>query len=262
MVYEYYNQWHLGDCLWSVIFLRAIAQEHPDDTFLFYCSGQWHHELRDTIADIRNIELRLIEHVTPKALCTWIDARHNGCDRYWSHADDQLDIIAFLIRWFKILAQDSGLSSPIEKREDLLFDFPALRETAFLTWPQPADWFVVNSRPGSGQFDFDEDDIRDFIIRLRDAGYSVVTSNKSSVHQVPSCESSHMTVTEIARLALKCPYHAVIGTGPAWLTFNRVKKPEIRLVMLREVEINFGDNPPHFPSFSEAGKYLRRHARI
>lgn len=254
MLHEYYNEWHLGDCLWHCIFLRRMARENPSHLFRFFCNAIYHQQLREVINDLGNIELVSLDCRSPTALNVWIAATHKGIHRLWDNHPLHCDIVAFLMFWFSEIAQASNLLWTANQRQDLLFDYPRLRgwRTGRLF-----DFLVVNGRPGSGQFDYSEQDSIRLIDRLAQK-YEVCVTNRCPVSKVFCTEDHGMTVTDIGNLSLWSRALILGATGPCWTSFNIWNQQTYRLVVLRDIEINFGTPCDHADNFRQVEIFLEQ----
>lgn len=260
MTYQWWNQYNLGDCFWHCLFMRKLAIQQPDDTFVLFCKSHYVQELTDVVRDVGNV------------LITQLDSPPNGSIPCWIgpfHRDHQLrnDIVGFLIKWFDHLALLSGVTNPIRSRRDLICDYPRIFEARRYVLeyrPRLYDWMVINSQPMSGQFAHDHGSMVELVASMlkRNPMLRVVTTVPTGISGVDCTQSSFpikLTVTEIGALSTRCENLIAVATGPIWPTFNiwNQRRFKHRLILLNEITINYGDDLPHFGSVAAASQYLQ-----
>lgn len=250
-----YCDFHLGDNIVHLHFLRKLALRYPQHRFVHFLNGCYEAQLRCVVKDIPTIEICWLVEGRPgyPSHAKWIGHTpppRNDCRNVWKNADGywenhplKNDFSRFYIRWFDKLAKEMGLESPLKTERDLLFDYPALLEPA---WEgiKPFDYLVLNSRPCSGQFlAYDRVEYFDPLLeQLVDSGKRVAATQVSEVagvHYTP--EHGNLTLTQIGNLSLRCKNIISVATGPMWPTLNVWAKPEKRLICLDCPERNIID---------------------
>ncbi len=244
-----FNAYHIGDQMAHLQFLRKMALAHPQHEFVHFMHEMHLAQLIPVVEDIPTIDLRPLESEQGKKAQDgqFVDADGKYRARnvwknaggYWENHEFRNDYTNFYIAWFKKLAAEMGLESPIYHPANLLFDYPNLLEPA---WPgEEFDYLVINSRPCSGQFmAYDHVNYFDPLLkRLVAAGKTVVATQESSVDGVryttqanPMARQAPLTITQIGNLSLRCKNIVGVGTGPWWGTANIWAKPEKRIIML------------------------------
>lgn len=233
-----YNEFHIGDQILHLHFLRKLALRYPQHRFEHFMHVCYLDQLRDVVKDIPTIRIGAIESGGIRFLNAHPEARNvwKNADGYWESHPLKNDFSRFYLRWFDKLAKEMGLESPLKTERDLLFDYPALLEPA---WPgETFDYLVINSRPCSGQFlAYDRVEYFDPLLNnLVEAGKRVVATQQSDVAGVRYTPDSRfcqpLTITQIGNLALRCKNIVGVATGPMWPTYSVWAKPEKRVVCL------------------------------
>ncbi len=250
MVYEFFNRWHLGDCLFQCLYLQRVAPLKPEDTFLFYCQN--HEQLYETIAHVPNVELVAMEPIPPSAIDCWI-----GAEAYWHKSPIRNNYLQFYLDWFEQISKRAKLPNPFKAKEDFWWDFPALNKPTALS--RPFDFLVVNAPPKSGQFQYDPKELDDLIAAIVRKGHTVVATNPTSVPGVECTQTHGLTVTGIGNVSNFCTRHLMISTGPSWLTFNTTNRRfvKLRLILLNGITLDYDPTCVHFNYVQGAANYLK-----
>jgi hypothetical protein len=114
-----YNEYHLGDNLVHLNYLREVCKKNPDLEFTHHCNPQHHAQLTPLLEGVA-IELGDLM-IPPGAINAWI-----GRDNYFYNHPLRADWVAFHLSWFDHLSDLLEVSNPMACREDFLFDYPAL----------------------------------------------------------------------------------------------------------------------------------------
>lgn len=276
MTHHTFCKFHLGDNLIVLNFLRRLAARYPDHRFIHAVKPGWLPQLREVVKDLPGITLVPLEQAPAGAIHTWSAAgRWLWCLPFGGFRDshpDKWNWSRFHIDWLRHLAGQMGLESPIAKPEDLLFDYPAIREPVMPDWK--CDVLVINARPGSGQLKayrnassfrhrfqqrfgkggvetHREDDFMSPVIgQLLAAGHHLVTTQPYQPPAgyrgpLPPCTVDHkLTVTQIGNLSLRCKYIVMVATGPMWPTLNvwNVDSIKLRITLLDREQLNLPGN--------------------
>lgn len=293
MQYETFSEFHLGDNLIHLNFLRKLSKCYPTAQFVHATNEHYIPQLQDVIKDIRNISLIPLNECTSSAINAWTGS---GRPLWFLNRGGFIDThptpenwSQLHIDWFKHLAKKMGLESPIEKPADLLFDYPALQEITPITKDWKCDTLVINSQPGSGQLKafppqnkfksiynrifhnghiFDHNTTDNFLSPIIDllceAGHNVVTTQpyqtKTTSFQSPPCTSQHgLTVTNIGNLSLRCKNIIMVSTGPTFPTFNiwNIDSVKFRLIFLDKQKMNLPGKMIHIGTIESAIKELK-----
>ena len=243
MTHVYKSNFGLGDVLLHCHWLRAASRSQPEDEFVFYCNGgEQAHEVVNDMPRIR------IEQITPSSPGIPVPLTASHMPR----GTDLTDFVACKIQQYKIISEQSGFESPINTREEWLFDYPALLN---LENSQNLDFFVVNARPLSHQTAVTADEVSALAAKLTGYGHKVFCTNTSS--------DPRYSMTEMATASLRAKRILMIATGPSWLTFNIWNEKNIkeRLIICNET-VNFGRPWPHFHSIGQVEAHLRQNGLL
>jgi hypothetical protein len=243
-VYHTFNEWHLGDNLIHLNFLRRLALRHPDFQFIHACRAGYHGQLKPLILPLPNVTLVPLEARAPHAVNAWKNhgafTSRGGC---WAGSPLKLDWVAFHLDFFAKLAARMGLESPAGTAADLMFDYPALQTDSQL--PGRWDVLVCNSQMLSSQVpgwrDGDWDDVIELLIKK---GKTVVCTQPSRTGT--TCTWDHrLSVTGVGNVSLRA--NMIIGCpcGPMWPTFNVWSREKPRICVLAKETVALGANTRH-----------------
>lgn len=274
MTHYSHCDFHLGDNLIHLHFLRKLAARYPDERFVHAVHLCHTAQLREAIEDIPAIQLDNIEELQKAdgARCRLIASQTLGFDHiesrdvwknaggYWQGHRLKNNYSGFYIEWFRRLAGLMGLESPFNLPGDLLFDYPAILDpergaaNANLRGP---DFLLINSQPCSGQCRaYDRVEYFDPLIEtLLKKNYRIAITQKSALqtiaHEGPLpegaeggtlyCTGDHgLSITGVGNLSLRCKHLIMVSTGPSWPTFNIWRKESngLRIVLLDNERLN------------------------
>ena len=203
-----YNEYHLGDNLIHLNWLRKVALQEPHLDFTHHCSPQYHSQLEPLCEGV-SIELADLS-IPPSSIHAWI-----GRENYYHNHSLRRKWAQFHLAWFDRLSDQMEVGNPIACVEDLLFDYPALSAPSRYEF----DYLIINSPPQSGQLpsysrQFFEKRVRD----LANQGLKVITTYPTGM--CPCTLEAKYTVTDIGVLSKSVSYIEGIDTGPMWTTHN------------------------------------------
>ncbi len=248
MITRTHNAYHLGDNLVHLNFLRKVALSNPDRQFVHTAQWQYLKQLKDVVVDVPNITLLPFDYLLPAdSIDAW-----RGAKQFWYSHPDRNDFVKFHVEaWFPYLADRMNVENPIKCAKDMLFDYPSIQESL----PgdvAPFDVMIINSRPGSGQFQsYEEHSFLDIRKRLENRGWSVYMTN------VP--QQFGLSVTQIGHLSLLCHTIVMVSTGPSWPTFNVWNQESVknRIILLEPERVNLSPNTMHCATVDEAAEVLK-----
>ena len=233
-----YCQWHFGDNLVHLNFLRKQAIAHPDILFVHYCDPKQHQQLAEVISDLPNLKV-CGEEIPKDAIDAWINtgAKHmgpNGWDQkgYLDTHKHRWDWVNFHLNWFARLSKLMQLENPVKTPMDLLFDVPNIHKSK--AGGKDFDFLIINSKPASGQlpsfhdFCFDQ-----LIFRVRGRGYSVACTQNTHIQGCFVTSQNQYSLLDIGNLSLRVKYIVGVSTGPIWLCSNiwNVESVKYRIVI-------------------------------
>lgn len=207
MIYTF-NEYHLGDNLIHLNYLRRAALLNPDKEFTHHCNPIYHNQLEPLID---GVPIRLADlSIHPHSINTWI-----GANNFYYEHPKRKDWVAFHLDWFTYLSSVLGISNPIASKKELLFDYPQLSIGIY----QEFDYLIINARPMSGQLpDFSPYFFDKLVRKLLNEGQKVITT-----HPTGMCNSTMewgCDVTQIGNLSIYAKHIIAVDTGPLWTTFN------------------------------------------
>jgi len=261
MTYHTHNDFHLGDNLVVLNFLRRLALAHPGESFVHAAHECHLDQLMPVVADVPNVRLCRIEDRAPESRDVWKNAGA-GTDGggYWERHPDRNQFVPFHLAWFRDLAAAMGLESPVATATDLLFDYPELPDAKPTVTSAPFDFLIINSRPCSGQFMAYSDlyCLDPLIERLSHRHLCLVTQ-ESKVPNIHCTRDHGATISSIGRLSLQCKYILAVATGPMWPTFNKWNQDsvQLRLILLEGERLDgLSPNIEHASTISAAERVL------
>jgi hypothetical protein len=229
-----FNEYHLGDQLIHLNWLRKVATANGERHFSHHCRPEHLEKIRPLVCDVPNISLSGIENRPAQAINCWINA--NGS---WDVEPFRRNWVNFHIVHFRRLARQMGVESPIASREDLLFDYPALLEPN--EYCRPFDILLINSAPRSGQFPgFSSGKFVELVRALVANGLSVITSEPTGL--CASAVESNISITGIGSMSRHASVIISVNTGPMWTTFNVHNRSAYRIIYCNYYSYSLVDN--------------------
>lgn len=229
---------HLGDQLIHLHFLRKLAQKYPGEKFIHAVHECHIPQLAEAVGDMPQIQIIPLPQRSAESIDTWKNA-----GGYWQNHPLKNDYSAFYVEFFKMFARRMGLESPIKERWDLLLDYPAIRKPVHGVF-ESMDVLVVNSQPCSGQArSYDRPEYFDPLIkRLTENKLNVVCTQKSE--WAPCTRDFGLSISGVGGVSLYTPVIIMIATGPSWPTFNIWNrwKVALRIIMSDNEDLNLSQN--------------------
>lgn len=200
---EFYNEYHLGDNVFHLTFLRKLCRL-VDDNFVYYVNSAYLPELnKHLLGYLDRIELRSLEHRTPTAHNAWVG------EIYYNHPNNFL-YDAFYIDWFNYLTQKLyGKNFDIDMISDYI---PCSYQV------EGHDILFINSVPQSGQFE-KKTELLDSVIQKLNTRYNVITTKR--VAGVRCTLDYSMSLVDIGCVAANSKHIIAIETGPHSTCINK-----------------------------------------
>lgn len=277
-----YNEFHLGDNLIHLHFLRRLALAHPEHVFIHAVHECHRAQLEAVVDDCENVMLIPLEqraqYAPPGA---WRNTWKNA-DGWWERHPRRHDWVQFHLEWFAYLAQQMGYPCPLNEPKDLLFDWPGIQKashefiqftTAMLaglpekTFLDSFDFLIINSRPCSGQLlCYDSTEYLTPLIEELHARYRVVVTQPVLRYSgdvrnpaaIPCTLDHGLTLTDIGTLSLCAKHILAVATGPMWPTFNVWNSATVqtRVVLLEKETVALTPNVFHAAHRAQARDIL------
>jgi len=227
-----YNEYHLGDNLVHLNFLRMACMANPDLEVVHHCNPA---HVGQLLPLTEGVAIQLADlYVPPGSINAWI-----GHANFFYEHPLRHDWVNFHLAWFDRLSSVMEIANPMACREDFLFDYPALH----CVFADPFDYLIINSPPQSGQLpDYTPDFFNKRVRNLLNEGKSVITT-----HPTGMCKSTleeGFDVTAIGSLSKYCSHIEGVATGPMWTTFNifNLNKVLSRTFYCAHQTVNLTDN--------------------
>jgi hypothetical protein len=203
-----YNEYHLGDQLVHLHYLRKVCEDNPHLEFTHHCNLAHHEQLRPLIEDM---PIQIADLYVPAgAINAWI----GHANFYYEHPH-RADWVKFMLAWFERLSSVLEVNSPIACREELLFDYPALKGLATPSY----DYLVINSPPLSNQLpSYHPNLLTNLVRQYLNEGKSVITTYPTGMTECTL--DMNFSVTDIGSLSRHVDHIIGVATGPMWTTFN------------------------------------------
>jgi hypothetical protein len=224
-----YNEWHLGDNIIHLHFIRKLALAHPDKRFVHAIRPPLMAQLREIIEDLPNVEIIKFADRSNASIDAWINTGHmTPKGGFADHSPLRHEWTQFHLSWFSHLASQMGLPSPFSKAEDLLFDYPALQKINPMS--KPWSFLLINSCPVSNQFAaYDGPAYFDPLISALTASGHTVCCTQHSKTGVPCTLDAGLTISGIGHLSIHAQNIIMVSTGPSWPTFNVWNTQSVKL---------------------------------
>lgn len=236
-----FNEYHLGDNLIHLHYLRKMALRYPAQQFLHFVQRVYIKQLIEAVEDLGNVAVDDINHKPPEAINVWKN-RHGD---FYTHPLRN-DWAAYHIEFFHKLSAEFGLVSPMCEARDFLMSAPRIASKSHY----PAyDCLVINSPPQSNQLKrmggFDLDRI---IQSLMKKGHSVIATAKNGYN----APVAGLSLMDIGSLSLGCKNIIGVATAPLWPCLNIWNDAAYKLFFLDDERVNISPNTEHAETYDEA----------
>jgi len=229
MLIKTYNEYHLGDQLHHLNYLRKVCQGDSSIECVHYCKQEYHPQLLPLCEDLP-ITLQDLPH-RGDAINAWI-----GADGYFYRSPLNKNWVAFHLDWFSYLSNQLGVMNPMQHPDAFLFNYPALEKGKYPSY----DVLIVNSVPMSGQLpDYNPWFFEKLTKKYIEEGSTVITTYPTGLCQ--STLELGMTITDIGCLAKGVNRIQGVDTGPMWPTYNVHARIPTRIVYSAAHAINLLD---------------------
>ena len=229
MLIRTYNEYHLGDQLHHLNFLRRVCEFNPDTEAIHYCKQEYHSQLLPLCEDAP-ITLQDLPH-RGDATNAWI-----GADGYFYRSPLNKNWVAFHLDWFSYLSDKLGVMNPMQHPDAFLFNYPELNKKKYPSY----DVLIVNSVPMSNQLpDYNPWFFERLTKKYLDEGSTVITTYPTNLCQ--STLELGMSVSDIGSLAKSVNRIQGVDTGPMWTTYNVWARIPTRIVYSAAHAINLLD---------------------
>lgn len=245
-----HNEYHIGDNLWHLNFMRRLAQKYQNYKFFHAAKEIYHTQLNEVISDISNLFLINLDSRPLNSLNVWLNYNN-----FHDHHPNKFEISLCLIDHFNNISKKLNLECPVVNTSDLLFDYPEIKRVNFPKF----DFLIINSMPESNQFKEVPSDFDKLIAQLISKKYSIITTEQSSF-PCPCTRNLGYSITDIGAISLSCKFIIGVPNGPMWPTFNKwnINSVKFRILTISNGDkVNFCSNTYHVESIDESINLLR-----
>ena len=231
---DFHNFYHLGDSIYSLIFLNNII-ENNDVDINFYIKNNYLNELE--YHNYKNLKLLpRIKLVVNSGVDCWIQANNIWVEYYLKQRDNgncnYYD--EFLLYFNKDLANRNNLKHSFNKIEDVLYYHPDLDNRRYDDY----DFFIINSRGLSGQYRYNNSDFVRLANKLISYGFKVITTEK--IQGVDSTIEKGMTLKDIGNLSIGCKNVIAVHTAPITTALNKISINTVnKWILLNDKNITY-----------------------
>lgn len=218
---------HLGDVFWSCLALRKLGGRHQ-----YYMPTEYHWQIAELLEG-KDVTLLPLEDAPPEAKNTWI-----ACARFEPRVvyRGDTDLVAYLMAWSNQLCEEAGEGHHFQKREDLLFDAPAILRHVDV--PE-FDALVINCPPRSGQCPGWKQDESDALIQKIGEKHRTIVTNPTTATNVHTISAS---VCGIGNLSLRAKFVVAVASGGHWMIWNKWATGDVPFyIFLDPIVLNFSE---------------------
>jgi hypothetical protein len=187
---NFYNNGHLGDCLWDSILLNKLKKT----TNYFYKHNKYINKWFNNTNII---------YTTEEAFDLWIgNANFTGYDKRRIRPKT-LQYNELYFNWWKQVCEKLGLEFPFDTKNDILHNL--IKTTNYPKY----NWLIINSEPHSGQVEVYNKNKFNY---LRKLSGRIITTER--VEGYECTRDIAPTLWDIGQLAMGCKHIAGIHTAP------------------------------------------------
>lgn len=246
MELHFNNQYHLGDCIFSIIYFNKIIKLNSVTRIIFYCQPQYHEQLQELIeGDI------VLEPWRDSGESTWINRElmyHGNIGNFNGVYGRTKNTDEIYIHFYNYLSKRNGLNITFNTREDILYDSEKYL-IDINNYNLGYDVLVINSSPLSGQFPHSSNKFDD-IIRKLNLRKRVITTKK--VSGIDCTLDNKFTVLDIAKLSYHIKYVIAIHTAPHILMLNKFTIDRFKKWIMFDLRHNYSYSfMKHYPTLDK-----------
>jgi hypothetical protein len=225
MSLDFYNKFHLGDCLVSIHFLNKLLDKN-NLNINFYCNIEYHNQLKEFISLNNKIKLLPIE--SSKGTNLWcgeilhkVKSSNEKNYPFFCFTYPELeDVLKMVYESYKLVSAELNLVFPFKNKYDVIFDEEILSEEPKIGY---FDYLIINSDCKSGQVSFsikEQDEIFYYIIdKIKQSNKSFITTKK--LGNYPCTLDENLSIVEIGQLSKKAIKVIGVPTSLFWITLNK-----------------------------------------
>jgi hypothetical protein len=202
----------LGDAALQVHILRKLCILYPNIRFIFHIEPSYIPEIQKHVG-IFNVHIVLADlaDIPKSSIDCWI-----GRDDFYYRDPERGKYNEVYMRFCNLMCANMGLKNPIISPQSMLMDNEEIRRNTALS--RGYDYLIINSAPGSGQFNYSTEEFAQYIRGLRQRGHRVITTVK--IDDIPCTRDRDLSLLEIGNVSLYVKKIIAIHTAPIHGTFN------------------------------------------
>lgn len=247
----FYNQYHLGDCVFHLHFLRKLLPLLDTNEFIeFGVNPNYIPELVKHIVDIDRIKIIPIGEIKGQAINSHINAFGNYGEIFAAAGGDYAECY---VEFFKQLCCKYNLPNPIRAKHDMLWDNPLSAEARLPhEFTGDIDYFVINAPCYSGQFNYNRADF-DYLFKKLEKSARIVCTHPAGAYNIPATLSHGLSLVEIAKIAIRSKRIIGIHTAPMIPCLNvwNIQSTEEWILFSERETYTYNDRIHKYATFQE-----------
>ena len=232
-IIEFFNEYKLGDQIFHIHYCNKLIAVN-DLKIIFYCKKEYHDELTLWINDKNKIILEDLNKKPKRSINCWLNSMKHFDNRgIYDFFYDKI-----YLAFYRDLSKKIGnIINPIGTPEEFLFDEKQIIENKNILGEY--DYLIINSRPNSYQWNYDEKDFDLLFAKLINKGYKIITTAKNNF-KLDCTLDFNFSLLDIASLSLECKNIIGIHTAPHVPTMNKWNiENNKRMVFFHNVGIDY-----------------------
>ncbi len=214
-----YNEWHLGDSIFTMNYLHQISQHLIDNNIhvIYYCNPSYKIQLGEFVASCKgHVVIEPLAHKPAGAIDVWIKHSFTSYNPYpfndflLNHTNRIADLLSL-----------PRITSFYYTDPDLAYRYYNLPENC-----KNVDILFINALPNSGQYRYNKAEWDIFAHKLKDAGYKIVST--SFIKGIESTIQHSLTVKDIGAISTHARYIIAVNSGPIVPCLNATTMEAVR----------------------------------
>lgn len=212
-----FNEYHLGDCFWNLLYLNKIRKylEEKNIIINFYIGEVYIKQISEFVLS-QNIKILPLTQLENKEKATNIWVGNNTIRHYiWNMhhlvKSKRIGFNDFLTMFHKEIFTNLNLSIDFQ---DYIYEDSSLLTRYETLDPKykNVDFLIVNSKPLSYQYTYNEELWSKLLDKLTEEGYNIVTTLKYK--NLKCTMDDDLTIKDIAAISTHSKNIISIATGP------------------------------------------------
>lgn len=238
-----HNEYNLGDHIYQLRWCTK-AVDSTNIEINYYCPSKFHNDINNLLSDKykSNIHIRELNDKPEKSFNTWINYNkiYSNFVNLSRMSSSNMYYDKMYLSVFGNISKHLNIENPIKTIDDLLFDDERLLKENELS--DKVDLLLINSKPMSGQYTYDENNFNRFISKYKDQ-YKIVTTNHSSFSDIPCTLDYNLSLIDIGNLSNNAKIIVSVHTSPIIYCFNKFNiNKDIKWYVLHNFAISYSFN--------------------